>query len=227
MKSVLFIHRSVGRNLINDGKMYDLTMQISPNFALSDYDQNLDLLRDNISVIPRKLGLSFPGGDTKPADYAAIFSNTVDPTYKRILDFALRYDVVVLKSCYPNSNIKNDEQLEAIKNQYLSVIQFFTSRTDKQLILLTTPPLRHLRTNAAAAKRARQLATWLSTQNFGPNIAVFNLFDLLSNPEGVKHPNTLYAKYCRPWPFNSHPNAQAGRAIGTLLVEFIAARLPD
>jgi len=227
MRSVLFIHQSVGSNLISEGKMYDLSMAITPNFALSDYAQNLDLLHDNISVIPRKMGLTFPGKDTTPAAYAAIFTNTPEPEYKRIQDFALRYDMVVLKSCFPNSNIKSDEQLETIKQQYLSIIQFFTARANKRLIILTTPPLRRLRTSAAAARRARQLATWLSTQNFGPNIGVFNLFDLLANPETEKHANTLYSKYSRSWPFDSHPNAKAAQAIAPLLAQFIAARIPN
>lgn len=224
MKSVLFIHRSVGRNLINDGGMYHLASTISPNFALNDYDQNVDLLHDNVSM-PRKMGFTFPGRDTRPADYAAIFSESPDPAYQPILDFALGYDVVVIKSCYTSSNITSDDELNAMEQAYQSIAKFFSTRPDKRLVILTSPPLRHFKTSKAAAARARLLATWLATQSFGPNIFVFNFFDLLANPEGSTNPHTLYAKYCRLWPFDSHPNAAASQAIAPLLVEFIAGKL--
>ncbi len=224
MKSVLFIHRSVGRNLIADGKLYQLAATISPTFALSDYDQNVDVLRDS-AAMPRKLGFTFPGGDTTPTAYAAIFSDSVNANYQPILDWALGYDVIVIKSCYTSANIQSDEQLRADEQAYLSVAKFFSTRPDKQLIILTTPPLRHFKTSRAAAERARQLATWLATQSFGPNIFVFNLFDLLANPQESTNPHTLYAKYCRLWPFDSHPNAKASQAIAPLLAEFIASKV--
>lgn len=224
MKSVLFIHRSVGRNLITDGNVYQLAGQASPNFSFSDYDQNIDSLHSGTGM-PRIMNFRFPGNDTKPADYATLFSDAVDTAYRPILDFALGYDIIIIKSCYPNSDINSDEQLEAIKGNYLSITRFFATHPDKQLIILTSPPLRRLRTNPAAAKRARQLATWLVTQNFGANTGVFNFYDLLANPEAAKHPNVLYADYCRWLPFDSHPNAKASQIIAPLLVDFIAQRI--
>ncbi|HSX30360.1 MAG TPA: hypothetical protein VLE99_00380 [Candidatus Saccharimonadales bacterium] len=207
-----------------DGALYKRAATTSPTFSLNDYDQNLDILHDSTAT-PRKMEFTFPGGDTTPADYAAIFTGSVVKTYQPIQDFALGYDVVVIKSCYPNANIASDAALEDVKGQYLSIARFFASRLDKQLIILTTPPLRRLRTSRAAAIRARQLATWLATQTLAPNIAVFNFFDLLANPEGAKHANTLYDKYRRTWPFDSHPNAEASRVIAPLLIEFIAGKI--
>jgi len=230
MKSVLFIHRSVGRNLLADGGVYRLMAETSRGFLLSDYDQNTDTLRSE-SEPPRKLGLKFPGGDTKPADYAALFDAEAEGEAKAFQDFVMGYDIIAIKSCYTASNIKSDEELEAIKNQYHVIAEFFVLHPEKLLVVLTTPPLRHFRTTPDAALRARQIATWLATERFAPNvepnIGVFNFFDLLANPDGTTNPHTLYAKYCRLWPFDSHPNAAASRAVAPLFVEFLAAQAAD
>lgn len=45
MKKILFLHRSVGENLINDGKMYEL-IAAHGDVELSDFNQNTRVLRD-------------------------------------------------------------------------------------------------------------------------------------------------------------------------------------
>lgn len=219
MKSVLFIHRSVGRNLLADGGVYGL-VDVRGAFSLSDYDQNTDTLHPSASM-PHKLGLKFPSGDTKPADYAAIFSATTNPAYAPVVDLAMTYDVLVIKSCYPNSQLADDAALQAAKTAYQTIAGFFALHPEKHLVIMTTPPLRHNRTDPAAAARARALATWLATTPHGSNVSVFNFFDLLANPENAKDANTLYGKYCRWWPFDSHPNKVASKAIAPLLVDAI------
>jgi len=230
VKSVLFIHRSVGRNLIADGGIYRLMAETSRGFLLSDYDQNTGVLHSSTGP-SRTPGMKFPGGDTQPADYAALFDAEAEGDAKAFQDFVMTYDVVAIKSCYTASNIKSDEELDAIKNYYHAIAEFFVLHPEKQLVILTTPPLRHFRTTPDAALRARQIATWLATERFAPNvepnIGVFNFFDLLANPQESVNPHTLYAKYCRLWPFDSHPNAAASRTVAPLFVEFLAAQSAD
>ena len=225
MKSVLFIHRSVGRNLIKDGGVYDLAARTSPEFMFDDYDQNTDLLTSSSTSMPRQMNFRFPGGDTKPSDYASLFTEGTDLSYQDILVWALGYDVIVIKSCYPNSNITSDLELENIKGYYQAIAKFFAGHPDKKLVIMTTPPLRWLCTKPDAAARARQLSHWLATQQLGPNTSVFNFFDLLANPEHDPHPNVLYRKYNRPWIFDSHPNAEASKVIAPLFVEFLATEV--
>jgi len=218
VKSVIFFHRSVGRNLIKDGGIYQLVKESSA-FTLSDYDQNTDLLTSPNGQ--QKPGFVFPGGNTRPADFAGIFSETTSVQYELIRDMALRYDTIVIKSCYPNSNIKSDEELDIIKGQYQAICNFFAKQKDKKLIILTSPPLRPIMTKHDNAKRARQLANWLSNLTFASNINVFNFFDQLAIPEDDKHANTLKPEYRRRLPFDSHPNARASIEIAPKFVAFL------
>ena len=207
MKTAIFIHRSVGHNLIHDVELY--------------YDHNTDTL----TYAPgeqKKMGYVFPGKNTTPKDYAELFSENVDSEFKQIQAWALRYDVVILKSCYPNSNIKSDKELQPIQNYYKQISEFFNKKPNKQLILLTTPPLTPLMTKVASAKRARILANWLTNTNFGNNIHVFNFFDMLATPQDKRQANMLRKSYRRLLPFNSHPNQKASREIAPKLVSFLS-----
>jgi hypothetical protein len=218
MKSVLFIHRSVGSYLLRDGSVRKLLADRKPDFALDDYFQNLDVLTDSKGK-KTKSGFTFPGGDTKPEDYARIFTNNVPSEYKPIRDRALKYDAVVIKSCYPNNDIKNDRQLETIKRHYISIASFFKKYTDKQLIILTSPPLTPLMTNPNRARRARQLADWLCGTDLGSNVSVFNFYDLLADPKA----NWLRRAYRRKLPVDSHPNSRADQEIAPKFINFLSA----
>jgi hypothetical protein len=146
----------------------------------------------------------------------------VSNEYAPIRKLALGYDAIAIKSCYPNSHIISDEHLEEIKSYYQSIARYFATQPTKQLVILTSPPLVPLKTNAAAAQRARVLATWLATTNFGKNVTVFNLFDLLAAPQTDSQANMLRREYRRWLPVDSHPNARASRAIAP---EFVACLL--
>jgi hypothetical protein len=220
MPKVLFIHRSVGDNLIRYGHLRELIVQANQPFEFSDYNQNTDTLTDS-SGVQTKPGFRFPGNDTKPEDFAAIFNDNTEAQYIPILDEAFHYDLILLKSCYPNSNIQSGKQLQQIKGYYESVANFFAKYPQKQLVIMTSPPLVPLRTKWAAATLARQLATWLSKVELPDNVRVFNLFDLLAAPEGEKQANMLRREYRRWMPFDSHPNNKASKSVAHLLVDFL------
>ena len=224
MASAIFIHRSVGKNLINDGNMYQLLAEKVSSLLFADYNQNNDVLTDAFGHAS-KMGFQFPGNDTKPADYAQLFNALAQNPYQNITDYLLKHDVIIIKSCYPNSGTATDEQLKAIKGYYDSVAAFFQSHPNKQLIILTSPPLRLLMTNPAAAHRARNLSEWLTSQEFNSNISVFNFFDLLANPPKGRRTNVLRSTYTRLLPFDSHPNANASRTIAPIFVDFLATKI--
>ena len=217
--SLLFIHRSVGRNLINDGEMYRLVREIGQPFILSDFDQNTGLLQSD-SVPPKQTGWHFPNNDTKPASYAALFSeerfNDKDPLLRAIL----AYDIIAIKSCSPNSNIHTETELRALQQLYQRITAFFARQHSKRLIVLTSPPLMPLMTTKANAARARMLTDWLTHITFAPNIFVFDLFNELAVPAGQQQANTLRRGYRRFIPFDSHPNASANRAVAPKVVDF-------
>lgn len=218
MKKILFLHRSVGENLINDGKMYGL-IAVHSDVMLSDFNQNTSVLRDAKSS--RKTDMTMPGGNTTPRDFAALFRDGFQSPLK---DFIMEFDVIVIKSCYPNSNIKSGGELHVIQNHYRSIAQYFAQHTDKQLVILTSPPLIPLLTRRANATRARELAYWLSRTRFGENVGIFNLFDELANDSGTQA-NMLRREYRRVLPFDSHPNKLASQTIAPKLIQFIVEAL--
>lgn len=214
MKKILFLHRSVGENLIKDGKMYELIATHS-DVMFSDFNQNTSVLRDADGS--RKADMVMPGGNTTPRDFAALFR---DDYHSPLKDLVMEFDVIVIKSCYPNSNIKSSDELHEIQNYYRSITQYFAQHTDKQLIILTSPPLIPLLTNRANATRARELAYWLSHTKLGENVSTFNLFDELANDSGTQA-NMLRHEYRRMLPFDSHPNKLASQTIAPKLIQFI------
>ncbi|MBP6880687.1 hypothetical protein KBC31_03620 [Candidatus Saccharibacteria bacterium] len=73
---VLFVHRSVGKNFIKDGRLREKLNGRHIDF--DDYDQNDDIftLNDLSTTHPQFI---FPHNDTKPASYSDIFSD--DPVH--------------------------------------------------------------------------------------------------------------------------------------------------
>ena len=203
--------------MIDDGKLYKLVTATN-RFTLSDYNQNTDVLT-HADGARQKMGFTFPNGNTRPQDLSVIFSDTPGK-YKPIRDEALRHDIVAIKSCYPNSDIASDTELETIKQHYIAICTFFAGHA-KELVILTSPPLTPLMTNPANAGRARQLAAWLASTNFGDTIRVFNLFGALAAPIGDRNGNMLKREYQRWLPFDSHPNRKASKEIAQQLVNFL------
>ena len=219
MPSVLFIHRSVGENLIRDGGLYRLVREAGAQFTLTDFNQNTHVLRSAQGT--RKIFWKFPGNDTTPADFAELFSfekqQASDPTLTEIM----QHDIIIIKSCYPNSNLKNEEELEAAQKHYQFIVSFFNVQPTKKLVILTSPPLVPLKTNLENAARARALASWLSDNTLAKNVFVFNLFDALAvSPDG-KQPNLLKKSFRRKLPWDAHPNELASRTIAPKLVNFL------
>lgn len=218
MKSLLFIHRSVGRNLIKDGELRKLFAAHSINF--SDYDQNIDTLTNNEGE-KQPCNFQFPLDDTKPLSYAQIFTNTPDKSAEIIRDFALTHDVVVIKSCYPNNNIKSEKELETLKENYRLIATFFNQYPNKEFFILTSPPLAPMMTTKKSANYARSLADWLATTELGRNVHVFNFYSLLADEKT----HCLKRQCRRLLPFDSHPNKKASAEIAPKFVEFLVSNI--
>ncbi|MFZ1812349.1 MAG: hypothetical protein WAU02_02365 [Candidatus Saccharimonadales bacterium] len=190
-------------------------MQKYNGISFADFNQNTSVLRDANGS--RTTEYEMPSGNTTPRDFAELFSENYSSSLK---DFVMTHDVIIIKSCYPNSNIKSAEELQTIKNYYRSIAAFFARRPDKQLIIMTSPPLIPLLTTNQNAVRAHELATWLSLEDFGTNTRVFNFFDLLA-ADSNRHANMLRRDYRRLLPFDAHPNKLASQTIAPKLVKFI------
>ena len=206
MKTALFIHRSVGRNLIQEG---NLRAQIGSGVALDDYDNNTGILtRSNGST--EKDALIIPGNNTNPDNLAKLF-------YEWPALFNL-YDLIIIKSCYPNSRIKDEGQLRHIKDEYDSIIRSCGARK-KQLLILTSPPLRPLHTTKTEARLSEALANWLVVSG-GHYIRVFDFHGTLSETNG-RHKGMLKREYRRLLPFDNHPNKSASLTVAPLVARII------
>lgn len=191
MKRVLFIHRSVGQNLIDEGNLQAhvreraRTTGIIVNFT--DINNNQDH--------------KIPGGDTKPVDYLNFFDRT-----------SLKQDLVIIKSCYPNNAIKTAQDLKTLQTTYISMTDAFLKHSTGKLLIMTTPPLRPIRTSSTQASRARELALWLTRHEFGARIQTFDFYNELADQN-----NTLKSTYRRIFPWDSHPNKKASLTISPKL----------
>ena len=214
MNKILFIHRSVGENLINDGKIYQNFISNS-NIDFNDYNVNTKILRNKYDS--KKLLLDFPNNNTTPKDYSILFNKNTK--YLKTKDFVLQFNTVIIKSCYPNSNIKNIQELTNIKDYYTQITSFFNNLPNK-LIIVTSPPLIPFKTNTQNAKRAKELSNWLTNNNFGNNISTFSLFKLLAEKNG-KNTNMLKIQYRRLLPFDSHPNKLANQKISPMFIDCV------
>lgn len=200
MKSVLFIHRSVGKNLLKDGRLREEILSAASK-------ANIPVKVDNID---NNFDKTIPGVDTKPTDYLEYFSHASVPA-----------DLVVIKSCYPNNAIKSDLALEKLKDTYTQLVAEFVKHSPGKLLIITTPALRPIATNKHGATRARELANWLMKQDFGDRVSVFDFYNLLAESHDLKDKNMLQTQFRRLAPWDNHPNKRASLFVAPILASKI------
>ncbi|MCP4423661.1 MAG: hypothetical protein GY803_04130 [Chloroflexi bacterium] len=220
--NLIFLHHSTGRNLINEGNVRPSLTEREYQFWDHDFN-HIGLIKPDGS--PANAHYRIPGmwgrGDTDVAGLSALFSqpatNPPDNAFSRLL----QHDVIVVKSCYPNSAIGDDETLRQFQTHYRQMRDTADAHSNHLFIIMTSPPLHPLGTNPEEAARSRKLSDWLISDDFlegHPNLFVFDFFDLLADPDL----NTLRTDYqMTPSEAQSHPNQLANETIGPLFVEFI------
>ena len=200
--NIVFLHHSVGRQLIATA---DLRARLlASGIRLTDVDYN-------------RLGTTGPEGERISAPPVP-YDDTDIPALADLLDrggefvdWLASFDVVVMKSCYPNSNLKTDSA--ALKQrQEVSRILSAASNRFRSFLWVTPPPLPPLRTSVAAARRARDVA--LSSSSTASHVMVFDLHGSLADDAGM-----LSRQFRRINPLDAHPNKlgalSAGRELGT------------
>ncbi|MBN1583610.1 MAG: hypothetical protein JXA89_23085 [Anaerolineae bacterium] len=222
--NVIFLHHSTGRGLIVQGNVRALLTERGYQFWDHDYN-DIGLTRPDGTLtgahyrIPGALGR----GNTDVDGLVKLFSQPVTDPPTNAFSRLLQHEIVVFKSCFPNSAIKSDEMQEQFQTWYLQMRDVMDQHPDRLFILVTSPPLHPRQTNGEEARRARAIADWLKSDAYlagrgHKNVFVFDFFDLLADPDE----NTLRAAYQldREKP-DSHPNQLANETIGPLFVQFI------
>lgn len=132
------------------------------------------------------------------------------------------HDIVMFKSCYPNSDIKTDAQLDDYKRYFDSLLPTFQANPDILFVAMSTPPLVKRNTSVAAASRAREWARWLNRDYAARprNVKVFDLFDALAISEGNPDANTLVPQFASGRG-DSHPSPEGARAMTRLFIPWL------
>lgn len=218
--NVVWLHHSVGNNLIEQGGVRELFT--AAGYQFWDQGYNWQQLRDPNG---RTTGYAYtvPDDNTDPDGLARIFSQPAYDLPLNTLSGLLQHEVIVYKSCFPASQIGTDEDLEKSKAYYRQMLGTIDQHPDKVFILLTQPPLIPRETNPDQAARARALADWIMSDGFKQgraNLFTFDLFGLLAEDQATAPDyNMLRAAYRTD--VDSHPTEVANRAIAPQLVQFV------
>jgi len=132
-------------------------------------------------------------------------TNNQHAQYSPIADPGGENEIIMFKSCYPNSAVKPDNgfkpedlfgqpfkveahTLSNCKVVYRRIVEYFKSRPNKLFVVITAPPLVPT-TDAGQAKNARALNNWLVNdwlkESNSPvkNVCVFDLYNVLTHPD--------------------------------------------
>jgi hypothetical protein len=124
------------------------------------------------------------------------------------------HDVVMFKSCFPNSEITSDAMLDDYKRTYSELLPTFKAHPEMMFVAMSTPPLVKAETEPAAAARARKFAGWLTTEYAAgvKNVKVFDLFNALAILPDKPDANTLAPQFAVARK-DSHPSHEGAQAV--------------
>jgi hypothetical protein len=216
LSRVIFLHHSVGANLIEQGGIRQRLTDLGYEFYDHGYNDDGLVLADGTWT-----GLDFnvPDDNTEPDGLADIFAQPLHEPPDNTFSHLMQYDVIAFKSCFTASLIDSPQQLDQYKSYYLSIRDRMDQDPNKVFIVVTPPPQIARDTDLQAAARARAFADWLASNEYvggHPNVFTFDLFDLLADPST----DMLRADY-QIDEHNAHPSQLANQTIGPLFADFI------
>jgi len=218
----VFIHHSVGENWLEQGELK--TQLTTLGFNVHDITYG-----DDVSGTPVP-GMQPNGDFTDVKDWYFWFHNFLDGVLEWECSPGEYNQVVMFKSCFPNSGITEDGVAPGnptndnrstwnYKAAYCSLTNVFAQHSNVLFIAVTAPPMRPgdgYRSDEGV--RVRLFNNWLKKDFVDSyvemtglrNVAVFDLFDILSTastkPRGA---NALFPAYRTR---DSHPNAKGSRS---------------
>lgn len=212
---IIFMHHSTGLGLITQGGVRPAFSQLGYEFW--DHGYNEEGLVD---ASGNWLGINWevPDDNTDPDGWYAIFDQPVTDPPANTFSHMLEYDVIIFKSCFPSSDIYDEDMFQAYQQYFLSMRDVMDQHPDKLFIPFTPPPLVPNETSPENAARARRWSEYLTSPEYlegHPNIAVFDFFSTLADEDGF-----LRAEY-RSDEWDSHPNQLANSTVGPVFVEFV------
>lgn len=213
--SIVFMHHSTGLGIIQQGNVREGFTSLGYDFW--DHGYNDEGLTDPAGTALR-VNWDVPGDNTDPDGWYEIFQQPYTDPPANTLSHMLQHDVIIFKSCFPTSDISDDDMFAAYQRYYLDIRDVIDQYPDKLFVAWTTPPLVPNSTTPENAARARSWAEYLTSAEYldgHPNLVVFDIFNLLADEDGF-----LRAEY-RGDEWDSHPNESANQAVGPILVAFV------
>jgi len=209
-----FIHHSCGSNWLADGNGNLGLVLRDNNYFVSDtnYGWGPDGIGDLTDIGHWWNWFRGPNSST----YVAALYDESDQhaSYSRLADDPSgENQIVMFKSCYPNSNLQGDPDdpvpsigenplrgqssgssyhtVANAKGIYIDLLDYFATRQDKLFVVITAPPVQ----NAAWADNARAFNTWLVEDWLDGypyyNVAVFDFYNVLTTNGGSWDTNDL------------------------------------
>ena len=193
---LIFIHHSTGENWLTDG-YGDLGITLGQNnYFVSDtnYGWGPDAIGDRTDIV--NWTEWFRGPDSDRFMTALYTENGQNSNYTRNLpDPGGENEIVMFKSCFPNSSLEGNPgdaaapgdglTVSNAKYIYTDLLNYFVTRPDKLFVVITAPPL----TDPTYADNARAFNDWLVNdwlrENNYPylNVVVFDFYNVLTHPD--------------------------------------------
>jgi len=221
--NVIFLHHSVGHNLIEQGGVRQRFTENGYSFWDHGYHWGGGLKLRRPDGSPTGYSYNIPDDNTDPDGLAGIFAQRVYGLPLNAFSGLLQHEVIVFKSCFPVSHISSDEQLEQYQSYYRDMRDVMDQHGDKVFIVVTPPPLNPAATDAKEAARARAFANWLKSEEYlggHPSVFTFDFFGYLAQDDTVSPDYNMLRQAYRQGS-DSHPNRTANETIGPLFVDFI------
>lgn len=239
-RRVLWLHRSVGANIVRCGDMtmYDVLdslntvhgtdLELWHHFCGSSpywnryYDGNDDWVEPNFGPAITE------GLQMRPAHLKAIFCDD-DSQYVAARDSIDEFDLILFKSGNDNTIAYATERTAQWRDFYRTMKDspLFTDPS-RRIIIMGFPPLRRFRGGAtqADADSSRAFNQWLVEEYVADrdNLFGFPLWDIMTGAD-----NWLREEYEKvDYPNDSHPNDYGSEVVGRFLMRFIheVARQP-
>ncbi|MCP4131499.1 MAG: hypothetical protein GY754_11020 [bacterium] len=186
---LMFIHHSTGRQWLSAG----------PSSTSANYGKlGQELNNNNYYVTDSDYGWESIGSTTdtvhwpdwfKDSVMSSVYSNTTVGAYSganfsnSFSDPGGENEVIMFKSCYPNSEV--GDSIDDEKSIYSGLLSYFAQHTDKMFVLIIPPPEQNINNPA----KTRELANWLVDFNNGwlagyahRNVFAYDYYNVLTDP---------------------------------------------
>lgn len=220
-KKMVFLHHSVGQGILNEGGLRDSLLELGILVKGATYGDEIGQNTDIKDWFPKF-----------QQDMSRILAFKAHPD--QYYDDNTTNDIVMFKSCYPNSDIAGQGEMpgnpvspERTFANYRAVFekigQEVRQKPQRLFIYLTAPPLVSESTTGGNARRAVEFNRWLVNEYLPAyeketglfNLVIFDLFSVLSDDDGY-----LKQSFRRAAQGDSHPNSDGYKTAASRFMEF-------